>query len=136
MVTQLNFQEIMKNSALLKIFHEFNENDDSNASVEEKKEKGRGVKDFRSTNLVASNYKILAKVLAEIHQEIIPSTISLNQNAFIKGRKIVNPVMVADEAMEDYKSSKKLRWLLKLELKKRFDCGLGFLIENLKEERF
>ena len=61
----------------------------------------------------------------------------MNQNAFIEERKIINPVLVANEAMENNKSSKKIGWLLKLELEKgRKKSGLGFLLGNLKEEWF
>lgn len=44
---------------------------------------------------------------------------------------------MANEAMENNKSSKKIGWLLKLELEKgRKKSGLGFLLGNLKEEWF
>lgn len=87
---------------------------------------------------MASNvYKILAKVLVERLDKIIPSTISLNQNAFIKGRKIINPVLVDNEAMLDYRSNKKMGWLLKLDLEKTCDSvDWDFLLEISKEVDF
>ena len=65
------------------------------------------VKDFRPISLVTSLYKIIAKVLSKRLQVILGETISKSQGAFVVGRQILDVVLVANEAIEDYRRSKK-----------------------------
>ena len=63
-----------------------------------------------------------------------------SQNGFIEGRQILDPVLTANEVVisvnankvvEDYRAKKKKGWILKLDLKKAFDCiDWGFLENN------
>ena len=45
-----------------------------------------GMRDFGPISLIGSIYKILAKVLARRLQKVLPSIISKEQGAFVKGR--------------------------------------------------
>lgn len=65
------------------------------------------VKDFRAISLTTSTYKIISKLLAERFKKVMPSIISNSHSAFIGGRKILDPVLIANEAVEDYKTRKK-----------------------------
>ena len=58
------------------------------------------VQDFRPISLLGSVYKILAKLLAERLKMVIDKLISHNQNAFIKGRQIIDATLVANESVE------------------------------------
>lgn len=65
------------------------------------------VKEFRSISLPTSMYKILSKVLAERIRKRMPSLISNTQSAIIRERQILDPVLIANEAVEDYQAKKK-----------------------------
>ena len=55
------------------------------------------------------------------------SIVSPSQSAFIEGRQILDSVLIAHEAVEDYHAKKKRGWILKL-LEKAFDrAEWGFL---------
>lgn len=56
--------------------------------------------DFRPISLVGSLYKILAKVLANRLRLVIGSVISESQSTFIKGRQILDGILVANEAVD------------------------------------
>ena len=71
-----------------------------------KKSKSKYVKDFRPISLVSSVYKILTKVLANRLREVLSDTISTSQGPFVKDRKILNVVLVANEVVEEYKAKK------------------------------
>jgi hypothetical protein len=49
--------------------------------------------DFRPISLINGVYKIIAKVLASRMRSIMEKTISKPQNAFFKGRQILNSVL-------------------------------------------
>lgn len=58
------------------------------------------VKEFRPINLTISVYEIITKDLAERLQKVMPRIISSSQSAFIGGRQITNPVLMANEIVE------------------------------------
>ncbi|MDV3193946.1 MAG: reverse transcriptase domain-containing protein [Sweet potato little leaf phytoplasma] len=97
---------------ILLIYQEFFENDIVNKRTNEtyiclipKKKNASKVRDFRSISLVASLYKIIAKVLADRLKDILPSTISDCQATFIQGRQILDAILTAAETIEDWKMS-------------------------------
>ena len=79
------------------------------------------VKDFRPVSLTTLVYKITAKVLAERIKVIMRSIIATTQSAFIEERQILNPVLIANEAVEDNRAKKKKGWILKLDMEKAFN---------------
>lgn len=64
----------------------------------------RKVGDLRPISLVTSLYKVISKVLSLRLREVLESIVSRNQGAFVQGRQIIDMALVANEAMEDYKS--------------------------------
>ncbi|KAK1279157.1 hypothetical protein QJS04_geneDACA021350 [Acorus gramineus] len=77
---------------------------------------------FRSISLCGTVYKLVTKILASRLQLVLPALISLNQTAFIKGRKIAHGILL-EHKMVKYlaPNSGKGRAVAKLDLRKAFD---------------
>jgi len=86
--------------------------------------------DFRPISLVGSLYKILAKVLANRLRSVIGSVISDTQSAFIKGRQILDGILVANEIVDEAHWCKKDLILFKVDFEKAYDSIVwGYLDE-------
>ncbi|CAJ2673682.1 unnamed protein product [Trifolium pratense] len=77
--------------------------------------------DFRPISLVGSLYKILAKVLANRLRVVMGSVISESQTAFVKGRQILDGILVANEVVDEARKSKKELLLFKVDFEKAYD---------------
>ena len=58
-------------------------------------------KDFRPISLTTIVYKVIAKILAERLKKVMPSIIAPTQSAFIEGRQILDPIVIANEIVEE-----------------------------------
>ena len=58
------------------------------------------VKDFHPISLVGGMYKIISKVLANHLHRVAHSLISDSQNAFVKGRQILDYVLIAFKCID------------------------------------
>ncbi|RVX01086.1 Transposon TX1 uncharacterized 149 kDa protein [Vitis vinifera] len=56
--------------------------------------------DYRPISLLGGLYKLLAKVLANRLKKVIGKVVSSDQNAFIKGRQILDASLIANEVMQ------------------------------------
>ncbi|GAU43943.1 hypothetical protein TSUD_284500 [Trifolium subterraneum] len=74
--------------------------------------------DFRPISLVGSLYKILAKVLANRLRLVMGSVISESQTAFLKDRKILDGILIANEVVDEARRSKKELMLFKVDFEK------------------
>ncbi|MCI65141.1 cysteine-rich receptor-like protein kinase, partial [Trifolium medium] len=77
--------------------------------------------DFRPISLVGSLYKIPAKVLANRLQLVIGSVISESQIAFVKDRKILDGILIANEVVDETRKFKKDLMLFKVDFEKAYD---------------
>lgn len=89
------------------------------------------MKDFMPISLLGNVYKIIAKLLAERLKLVIYKLISANQNAFIRGRQIVDASLTANGSVERLVKLKK-RVVRKLDLEKayyhvKWSCLLNIL---------
>ncbi|KAL5580279.1 hypothetical protein UlMin_012721 [Ulmus minor] len=87
--------------------------------VEEIKKAVFGFKDFRPISLVSGLYKILAKLLSNRLREVLEETISLAQGAFVHNRQILDVVLVATEAVEDYRKRGERGVIFKVDFEKK-----------------
>ncbi|GAU36154.1 hypothetical protein TSUD_275130 [Trifolium subterraneum] len=77
--------------------------------------------DFRPISLVGCLYKILAKVLANRLRLVIGSVISESQTAFVKDRKILDGILIANEAVDETRKANKELMLFKVDFEKAYD---------------
>ena len=93
--------------------------------------------DFRPISLVGSIYKILAKVLANRLCSVIGLVISDAQSAFIKGRQILDGILVANEIVDDARKRHKDLLLFKVDFEKAYDSvDWGYLEEVMSKMGF
>ncbi|OWM79398.1 hypothetical protein CDL15_Pgr022810 [Punica granatum] len=80
------------------------------------------MKDFRSIACCNTIYKCITKILANRVEGVLPDLVSMNQSAFIKGRRISNNILLAHEFMRNYhpKGVSSL-CAIKIDLVKAFD---------------
>jgi hypothetical protein len=72
-----------------------------------KKENPERVEDYRPISLIGCAYKILAKVLCNRMRLVLESLISINQSTFIKGRQILDIILIANEVAAELSGSNK-----------------------------
>jgi hypothetical protein len=77
--------------------------------------------DFRPISLVGSLYKILAKVLANRLRLVIGKVISESQTAFVKDQQILDGILIANEAVDEARRTKKELLLFKVDFEKAYD---------------
>ena len=91
------------------------------------------VKDFRPISLVGEIYKIISKVLANQLRRVSHGLILDSQNAFVKGRQILDSVLIASKCIDRRLKSAVLGVLCKLDVEKAYDhVSWDFLIYMLQ----
>ncbi|MCH79641.1 LINE-1 reverse transcriptase like, partial [Trifolium medium] len=87
-----------------------------------------GLSDFRPISLLGCLYKLVSKVLAVRLGKVMNSLISSTQSAFIKGRNLVDGVVVINEVLDVAKKTGKEVLVFKVDFEKAYDSvDWGFL---------
>ncbi|XP_024626821.1 uncharacterized protein [Medicago truncatula] len=90
-----------------------------------------------SKALVSSVYKILSKVLANRLRMVVGSVVSASQSAFIKGRQILDGILIANEVVDDAKCNDKELLMFKVDFEKAYDSvDWGYLDEVMIKMNF
>ena len=77
--------------------------------------------DFRHISLVGCMYKVLAKVLANGLHNVIGNVVSDSQSALVKGKQILDGVLIANEAVDEARRRNKEMILFKVDFEKAYD---------------
>ena len=86
------------------------------------------LKEYRPISLLGSLYKFLSKVLAARLSKVMNSIIFVSQSAFLKGRHLVDGVLVVNEVVDLAKKSKRECLILKVDFEKAYgSVDWGFL---------
>lgn len=91
------------------------------------------LRDYRPTSLIGSIYKIFSKVLT-MTEGVMENLVDSQQMTFIKGRQIMDAVLVANEAVGSRTKHKKEAILYKLDIEKAYDhVNWGYLMDVLEK---
>ena len=76
---------------------------------------------FQPISLCNTGYKLVTKIIANRLKKIMPRIIPKNQGGFIKGRKILDNVILVQEAIHSNVNRKEKGMVVKLDLANAFD---------------
>ena len=93
--------------------------------------------DFRPISLLGGLYKLLAKVLANRLKEVLDKVVSADQNAFVKGRQILDASLIANKVIDYWLKRKEKGLICKLDIEKPYDSiNWNFLMKVMHKMGF
>lgn len=91
-----------------------------------KKSPAQTMKDYKPISCCNLLYKVISKILTNRLKAILPSAMEPNQNAFIKGRLLLQNFLLATELVNGYHLPNLVdRSTIKLDISKAFDTVNG-----------
>jgi hypothetical protein len=78
--------------------------------------------DFRPIALCNLCYKLISKAIENRIKHVLSHSLSEEQLGFLKGRHILDAIGMAHEFLHNIKVKKSKAMILKLDLKKAYDC--------------
>ena len=95
------------------------------------------IEDFRPISMVGSIYKIIVKILSSRLKDVITLLIDESQNAFVRGRQILDGVLIANESLRWLKKNKISGALIKIDFQMAYDSiNWGFLKKVMEKIGF
>ncbi|RVW53583.1 LINE-1 retrotransposable element ORF2 protein [Vitis vinifera] len=92
---------------------------------------------FLANQLVRGLYKLLAKVLANRLKKVLEKVVSVDQNAFVRGRQILDASLIANEVIDFWHKRKEKGLICKLDIEKAYDSiNWNFLMKVLLKMGF
>ena len=92
---------------------------------------------YRPISLVGAMYKIISKVMSNRIKIVLPMVIDENQSAFMKGRGLLESVLLANEVIEDVRRRRRRGVFLKVDFEKAYDSvRWSFLLDMLNRLGF
>ena len=90
-------------------------------------------KDYRPIACCNVIYKVVSKILANRLKLILPRIVTENQSAFIKGRLLMENVLLASELVKEYHKNDISPWcVMKIDISKSFDSvQWSFVLKSL-----
>jgi hypothetical protein len=79
------------------------------------------IQQFRPICLLNCIYKLITKTLTLRIEKVVDKLIHTNQTAFMKGRNIMNGIMILHEILHETKRKKQVGIILKLDFEKAYD---------------
>lgn len=76
---------------------------------------------YRPISLISSTYKILEKTLANRLKLVIHEILSECQTTFVKGRQILDDILIANKVINMWKKQKSKGIIMKIDFEKAFD---------------
>jgi hypothetical protein len=95
------------------------------------------MKNFRPISMLNCSFKIFGRLLTSKLEKICERIVAQEQSAFIRGRYILESVVVAQEVVHTLHRSKEPGVVIKSDYEKVYDrVNLDFLFENLRSRGF
>ncbi|RVW30949.1 LINE-1 reverse transcriptase-like [Vitis vinifera] len=102
-----------------------------------KKSGAEDLGDFRPISLLGGLYKLLAKVLANRLKKVVGKVVSTSQNAFVRGRQILDASLIANEVIDTWQKRKEKGLICKLDIEKAYaSINWKFLLKVLQKMGF
>ena len=102
-----------------------------------KKGGAKDLVDFRPISLLGGLCKLLAKVLANRLKKVLGKVVSADQNAFVRGRQILDASLIANEVVDYWQKRKEKGLVGKLDIEKAYDSiNWNFLMKVLHKMGF
>ncbi|GKV11938.1 hypothetical protein SLEP1_g23150 [Rubroshorea leprosula] len=86
-----------------------------------KTENPQTIEEYRPISLIGVMYKVIAKLLASRLCKVLHKIIGEQQMAFIKGRQLVDGVVIANEVIDEAKRRRKKSFVFKVDFEKAYD---------------